>query len=614
MKLFIAVSLLLAAAVVNARCPNACSKHGLCGTNSQCNCYRNWMGSDCSERVCYFAHAFIDTPLGDLNADGNVDMQVVIDEKTKSYALEGYPINYGKAREVTLHLDTDSTGAEGSQKQGDRWDEAHFYRECANKGICNRKTGQCECFPGYEGEGCQRTSCPGSSAGLTCSGHGLCRSAYHDKSRVEYNLWDAWKTMACQCDSGYSGPDCSLRNCPVGPDPVEHNDRVTTSLQKIAWGAFMGKSASFGGKNEGNNRIRGDVLFTITVTDDYGDQWTTNSLTVIYQSVTGTSGTTYMFPTSDNFNAELKIREKNTDVGDFGAGLGLASTQNFYRTGLLADTVNASLHALPNGAVRDVNVWTEYTLPKAFTQVTPSNADDAYDVAGSPVRTKYPSTQRAKRSTVTGLARTDEGYTTAWISAKTRFPDFGTAQDAKFKRSCGANGKWAQKLQHGASASSDLDTYEGLCIFISSANKITSNYFVTYTFNSLVGASKNDYSGVQMKGTSCDDYDGWSAGYQGLNTSMCEEYKGLVKVSEVGKYRSWDNVKDGRPPKVYGRVNLQAGKAVTDPDAYLSVDDIFGSNQCSKRGLCHYETGECSCFAGYTGIACSRQNAISFSG
>ena len=41
--------------------------------------------------------------------------------------------------------------------------------QCANKGTCERKSGQCQCFVGYEGKACGRQSCPSD-----CSGHGTC--------------------------------------------------------------------------------------------------------------------------------------------------------------------------------------------------------------------------------------------------------------------------------------------------------------------------------------------------------------------------------------------------------------------------------------------------------
>jgi len=102
---------------------------------------------------------------------------------------------------------------------------AHWYMECSNKGTCNRQSGTCECYDGYEGVSCQRAACPNS-----CSGHGVCKTiaqlAHADNYNI-YKLWDKDSTMGCECDSGYYGPDCSQRTCKVGVDPLYMDDSAT---------------------------------------------------------------------------------------------------------------------------------------------------------------------------------------------------------------------------------------------------------------------------------------------------------------------------------------------------------------------------------------------------
>lgn len=114
--------------------------------------------------------------------------------------------------------------------------ETHNYAECANKGSCNRQTGECECFPGFEGKGCGRQSCPDD-----CSGQGTCEfmkdlpfgktyNDYYDNSVhslsglgtggkivTDYS-WDTDRARICVCDPGYAGLKCDKRLCPIGKD------------------------------------------------------------------------------------------------------------------------------------------------------------------------------------------------------------------------------------------------------------------------------------------------------------------------------------------------------------------------------------------------------------
>ena len=73
------IALVASLALVQAYCPNGCSGHGSCRENDKCSCYTRpknndpaWTQHDCSERTCYFGIAHVDTPKGDLNADGFV--------------------------------------------------------------------------------------------------------------------------------------------------------------------------------------------------------------------------------------------------------------------------------------------------------------------------------------------------------------------------------------------------------------------------------------------------------------------------------------------------------------------------------------------------------------
>ena len=213
MKLLIAAALI---ALAEGACPNSCSGHGTCNAYDQCTCYMEsaqnetewkgltnaaeWTGADCSQRTC--ARGISWTKVA---ADGTASV-------------------------------TDSTGATLLDGQCDHSEES----ECSDQGVCDRSTGICSCFAGYEGSACQRTSCPND-----CSGHGTCRTnedfAYdfsiakssQTTSTDTFNTffseyiatysgaWDSGKHMGCKCDAGYRGADCSLVECPSSTDPLD---------------------------------------------------------------------------------------------------------------------------------------------------------------------------------------------------------------------------------------------------------------------------------------------------------------------------------------------------------------------------------------------------------
>ncbi|KAL7692693.1 putative EGF-like domain-containing protein [Plasmopara halstedii] len=190
-----------------AECPNGCSGNGACMAKDMCNCYKNYLGNDCFDRACQFGYAHADTPKGDINMDQ--------DRKTPNWIIK----DSQQFPEGTYEYFSPDAAT----------DEAHFYMECSNKGICDRTLGTCTCFDGYEGVACQRASCPNK-----CSGHGTCESLRelglkapgtlfgnpYSASQITYDLWDSRVIYGCRCDPWYHGADCSLRSCKAGVDPM----------------------------------------------------------------------------------------------------------------------------------------------------------------------------------------------------------------------------------------------------------------------------------------------------------------------------------------------------------------------------------------------------------
>ena len=222
-------------ASVNARCDNACSGHGTCNIKSLCECYDNFgMGEnkdhgDCSDRICPYDVSFADKP----------------------------------------------------DKSGNH----HKYAECSDAGICNRATGECACYSGYEGPACQRISCPNS-----CSGHGVCvlleDLTYEIVGSGDYNFqdpkvvgrydgWDKSKFGACVCDPEYGDIDCSKRLCPYGADVMDvRNDLDKAQKYQVQQFTLIQDHSLSGALNMDG------LSFALTFTSKIGQQFTTVPITI----------------------------------------------------------------------------------------------------------------------------------------------------------------------------------------------------------------------------------------------------------------------------------------------------------------------------------------------
>ena len=228
-SLILLAALALFATRTAARCQLDCSGHGNCGKKDKCVCWNGWTGNACEGRVCASAR------------------------------------KWGGAPEHA--------------------DDLQYYAECAGVGACDRTTGLCDCMPGFTGQACRRAVCVNE-----CSGHGYCRDIV-DMGRDEsplvggvwdrrYDLWDARTSRVCRCDAGYTGADCSLRQCPRGDDPM------TNYTVYIGTAAVDDPTAVHIVQKDEVQRIRVDGVsdvsgtFTLTHVDALNGSWTTRPIRV----------------------------------------------------------------------------------------------------------------------------------------------------------------------------------------------------------------------------------------------------------------------------------------------------------------------------------------------
>jgi len=213
--LFRAAVLASLVASASAMCAgdSPCSGHGTCGASDKCTCYRNWMGEDCSLRVCPFA------------------------------------TSWNTVESVT-------GGATA-------WE--HAVTECSSKGTCDRKSGECKCNDAYTGYACNRMKCDND-----CNNRGVCQtqarySGHLTNSANGYTGWDTQMIQKCICDPGFEGDSCESIMCPKGDDPMTLADTTdgstfTAQVNEIATLTFAGTAVG---------------TYTISYTDWRGAVWET---------------------------------------------------------------------------------------------------------------------------------------------------------------------------------------------------------------------------------------------------------------------------------------------------------------------------------------------------
>lgn len=275
----ILIVVLAVLATVIAECPNGCSGHGSCGTYDQCSCFKGFQSADCSEQICQFAKSWADIPKGDLNANN------VVSGPGCDQSSGGSFLGWGSSCDTQVVENSDMYGKLGTTESFPQFknglgyiipESGHELAECASKGICDRGTGTCECFEGYEGSACQFSSCP-SVDGAVCSGHGVCKSALQ-VSNGFYQLWDKDAQMGCECDSGYEGFDCSERKCKMGSDPLSFEGARFGQVENHTFIFYTPSNDTVNNKYYFDLDIVG--TYKIALTDDYQKYWETDDIPI----------------------------------------------------------------------------------------------------------------------------------------------------------------------------------------------------------------------------------------------------------------------------------------------------------------------------------------------
>jgi len=509
--------LALAATTAHAACPNSCSGHGTCGADDTCTCYQDWVmgdqdGGDCSDRRCPYQVAWSAGP--------------------------------------------DKTG------------NIHTYAECAGVGICDRGSGDCECFEGYTGRGCGLQTCQND-----CSGHGECVYAedvtfgtvygdYAGAPDASGNIvasgvgvgaskvpqkpnWDSGKVRMCVCEPGYTDIDCSRRMCPKGNDVMDERQNLVTALNyQTQTVTLIGAGALGDGKRSGCGAPATDACFVdlvgksfaLTFTSKLNQSYTTKP--IIVTAMDGADGVAAA--NGAITAAEQAAAEQTTSMA-----------------------VQMALHELPNYVVDSCDVTCTYEYAVGVDALYPSVKCAVKFDGGSVAGPQYLLEVEADKC--------DSGCTPQLSSPVQLKSAQVTAGAADFKTAT------ATTLNHGADTTdseADLTMTDGT--IFAAGDFIIIGTGTGAEVMKVTAVATNDVTVTR--------------GVAGTTGAIHADGAAVTKLSAG-----------------YG------GPAATaDPLSSVAetVQADYNSFECGRRGKCDYSSGECECFEGYMGDRCQTQTAL----
>ena len=283
----------------------------------------------------------------------------------------------------------------------------HGYEECSGAGLCDRASGQCQCFAGFSGYACQRREfaggqeCPehARSAGrhqlpqapqasaltsicsirthaLTrppppslrpplpslsppgacpsdCSGNGMCRLLSEIPTTVPYTDWDSSQIQACVCDAGYFATDCTQRSCPTGDDPLTLCDSANTGMVqeiRVTLGSGLDYDPTTATGASTLSGVEGMDLFGTTANINFNALQELPTSAQLHVGATDINGQVYYAPASAK---GVFAKDDYTRVGMTGISM--------YDPGV--DSMEIALENIPMFKVRNVKVAARFTSP-----------------------------------------------------------------------------------------------------------------------------------------------------------------------------------------------------------------------------------------------------------
>jgi len=401
-----------------------------------------------------------------------------------------------------------------------------------------------------------------------------------------------------------------------GTDPIATVYINDHSVYRIQWG--QSKDKKWGDANiEFPN---GQVHWTMSYRDDYGDVWTTSAVTTYYQAHNQKTGSLVVGPSvkADNTistpffmdpdyrgDAEDTISVDGALTGNKGTALkdlykiangGNGRITFSFKQSFIGEQVNASIQALPNDVVRYSYVHTVYNygadadevfiypsmgVPKFKSKLAGTKTLQAGDVAGnivyatgSGVCSPDSDFLKSSSSECANIGAFSNGKSLAVNDVKYRFPYFIGPDDSATAGTDALAAKYTNCAKNN------------LCVFITIPEpQGTKALTVDYKFKSMIRTLKTGVTEAFKPGNYEVSLAREIANQDGGTNS-------LVSVKQVGSERKWHKLIDGTPVITYKH----------DQDLH----------DCSRRGLCDFETGKCKCFDGYSGYKCQERSVLGY--